>query len=153
MFDDADLHRNDVQLLVGFFTDHMLTATAGTGQFMLRQFVDDFDTLQIRRQRLAFTTRVWSVMQRLLKSSNGRIIRQFIAVGIKRKPISREYKTQAVACLDVFMHSNHVSIQGGASGFAWVYAIFIVSGYESGLLRSDCSSKRLVMLDNSTHAH
>lgn len=56
---------------------------------------------------------VWLVIQRLLKASNGRIIRQFIAVGIKRGPISREYKTQAVACLDVFMHSNDVSIQGG----------------------------------------
>lgn len=44
------------------------------------------------------------------------------------------------------MHSNHVSIQG-AYCFAWGYAIFIVSCYEGGLLRSDCSSKRLVMLE------
>ena len=113
MFDDADLHRHDVQLLTGFFADHMLAATAGTGQFVLRQFVDDLDTRQISRQRLAFTTKVWLVMQGLLSASNGRIIRQFIAVGITRRPISCEYKTQAIAYLDVFMHSNHVSIQGG----------------------------------------
>lgn len=29
--DDPDLHRHDIQLFAGFFTDHMLCATAGTG--------------------------------------------------------------------------------------------------------------------------
>jgi len=100
-------------LVCSLIADHMLAATAGTGQFVLRQFVDDLDTRQISRQRLAFTTKVWLVMQGLLSASNGRIIRQFIAVGITRRPISCEYKTQAIAYLDVFMHSNHVSIQGG----------------------------------------
>ena len=58
MFDDADLHRHDVQLLTGLFADHMLAATAGTGQFVLGQLVDDLDTRQISRQRLAFTTKM-----------------------------------------------------------------------------------------------
>src|SRR3546814_15526111 len=52
VFDHSDLHRHDVQLFAGFFTDHMLAATAGTGQFMFWQFVDDFDAWQISRQWL-----------------------------------------------------------------------------------------------------
>ena len=56
MFDDADLHRHDVQLLAGFFADGMFTATAGTGQFVFGQFMDNFDTRQLSRQRLAFAT-------------------------------------------------------------------------------------------------
>lgn len=39
----------------------MLAATAGTGQFVFRQFVDDFNTRQISRQWLALATaRNWS---------------------------------------------------------------------------------------------
>ena len=53
VFDDPDLHRHDVQLLAGFFTDHMLAATAGAGQFVFGQFVDDFDTRQLSRLRFA----------------------------------------------------------------------------------------------------
>ncbi|MNY22219.1 hypothetical protein D3C86_1558150 [compost metagenome] len=56
MFDHPDLHWHDVQLLAGFFTDGVFAATAGTGQFVFRQFVDDFDTRQFSRQRLAFAT-------------------------------------------------------------------------------------------------
>ncbi|MNJ72659.1 hypothetical protein D3C77_693460 [compost metagenome] len=56
MFDDPDLHRHDIQLLAGFFTDHMLAATADTGQFVFGQFVDDFDKRQFSRQRLALAT-------------------------------------------------------------------------------------------------
>lgn len=39
MFDDTDLHRHDIQLFADFFADHMLAATAGTGQFVLGQFL------------------------------------------------------------------------------------------------------------------
>ncbi len=42
-----DLHLHDVKLLAGFFADHMLAATAGTSQFVLGQFVDDFDAGKI----------------------------------------------------------------------------------------------------------
>lgn len=56
VFDHPDLHRHDVQLLAGFFTKHMLEATAGTGQFVFMQFVDDFDTRQVSRQRFTFAT-------------------------------------------------------------------------------------------------
>jgi hypothetical protein len=34
----------------------VFAATAGTGQFLFGQFVDDFDTRQIGRQRLALAT-------------------------------------------------------------------------------------------------
>lgn len=44
VFDHANLHRHDLQLLAGFFADDMLAATADTGQFVFWQVVDDFDT-------------------------------------------------------------------------------------------------------------
>ncbi|EPN70932.1 hypothetical protein A234_21949, partial [Pseudomonas syringae pv. actinidiae ICMP 19101] len=50
VFDYTDLHRHDIQLLAGFFADDMLAATAGTGQFVLGQFVNDFDAGKISRQ-------------------------------------------------------------------------------------------------------
>ncbi len=56
MFNHTDLHRHDIQLLAGFFADDMQAATTGTGQFVLGQFVDDFDARTISRQWLAFTT-------------------------------------------------------------------------------------------------
>ena len=61
VFDDADLHRHDLQLFAGFFTDGVFAATAGTGQFVFGQFVDDFDACQVGGQRFAFATaRGWS---------------------------------------------------------------------------------------------
>ncbi|OSN99813.1 hypothetical protein BV357_05712 [Pseudomonas syringae pv. actinidiae] len=56
VFDHTDLHWHDIQLLTGFFADDMLAATAGTGQFVLGQFVNDFDAGKISRQWFAFTT-------------------------------------------------------------------------------------------------
>ncbi|OSO06158.1 hypothetical protein BV363_05905 [Pseudomonas syringae pv. actinidiae] len=56
VFDHTDLHWHDIQLLTGFFADDMLAATAGTGQFVLGQFVNDFDAGKISRQWLALTT-------------------------------------------------------------------------------------------------
>ncbi len=50
VFDYTDLHRHDIQLLAGFFADDMLAATASTGQFVLGQFVNDFDAGKICRQ-------------------------------------------------------------------------------------------------------
>lgn len=60
VFDHTDLHRHDIQLLAGFFTDHMFEATAGTGQLMFGQLVDHFDARQVSRHWLALTaTRCW----------------------------------------------------------------------------------------------
>lgn len=56
MFDDANLHRDDFKLFADFFTDGMFTAATSAGQFMLGQFVDNFDTRQISWQRLALAT-------------------------------------------------------------------------------------------------
>ena len=42
--DDADLHRDDFQLLAGSLTDRLLAAAAVTGQSMLVQLMNDFDT-------------------------------------------------------------------------------------------------------------
>ncbi|MNM86418.1 hypothetical protein D3C81_985690 [compost metagenome] len=56
VFDHADLHRHDFQLLAGFFADGVLAAAASTSQLVLGQFVDDFDTGQVGGQRLAFAT-------------------------------------------------------------------------------------------------
>jgi hypothetical protein len=44
MFDHADLHRHDLQLLADFLVNGVLAATAGTGQLMFGQFVNDLDT-------------------------------------------------------------------------------------------------------------
>lgn len=46
MHEHQDLHRHYVQLLAGFFADHMFAATAGSGRFVFGQLVDDFDTCQ-----------------------------------------------------------------------------------------------------------
>ena len=43
MADHPHLHRDDFQLLTGFLADGLLAATAFSGQFVLRQFVDDLD--------------------------------------------------------------------------------------------------------------
>ena len=43
VFDHTDLHRDNFKLLADLFTDGMLTAPASAGQFVLGQFVDDFD--------------------------------------------------------------------------------------------------------------
>ncbi|MNE59990.1 hypothetical protein D3C80_1551120 [compost metagenome] len=56
MFEHTDLHRHDIELLAGFLANHMLAATAGTGQLVLGQVVDDFDTWQFSRQRCALAT-------------------------------------------------------------------------------------------------
>lgn len=56
MFDHADLHRHDVQLLAGFFANDMLAAATSAGQLVFWQVVDDFEARQIGQQRLAFAT-------------------------------------------------------------------------------------------------
>lgn len=43
MLDDADLHRHDLKLLTDLFADGVLPETAGAGQFMLRQLMNNFD--------------------------------------------------------------------------------------------------------------
>jgi len=54
MFDHADLHRHDLELLADFLANAVFTATADTDQFVLGQLVDDFDARKIDGQRLAF---------------------------------------------------------------------------------------------------
>lgn len=54
MFDHADLHRHDLELLADFLANAVFTATAGAGQLVFGQFVDDFDARKIGGQRLAF---------------------------------------------------------------------------------------------------
>ncbi|VVN98648.1 hypothetical protein PS723_06125 [Pseudomonas fluorescens] len=54
MFDHADLHRHDFELLADFLANAVFTATAGAGQLVIGQFMDDFDTRKIGGQRLAF---------------------------------------------------------------------------------------------------
>ena len=58
MFDHVDLHRHDLQLFADFLANGVLAATAGAGQLVLGQFVNDFDTQQINRQRLVLAA-VW----------------------------------------------------------------------------------------------
>ncbi|KTB95695.1 hypothetical protein AO386_22675 [Pseudomonas syringae ICMP 11292] len=61
MFDYADLRRHDLELLADFLTNAVFTVTAGADQFVLGQFVDDFDARKIGRQRLGLaTTSGWS---------------------------------------------------------------------------------------------
>lgn len=50
VFEYADLHRHNVELLTGFLANNMLAAITGAGQFVLGQILDDFDTRQIGRQ-------------------------------------------------------------------------------------------------------
>ncbi|MNJ57714.1 hypothetical protein D3C77_533150 [compost metagenome] len=54
MFDHTDLHRHDLQLLADFLANTVFTATAGAGQLMIGQFVNNFDTRQVCGRRLAF---------------------------------------------------------------------------------------------------
>ncbi|MDT4868690.1 hypothetical protein FQZ97_1036710 [compost metagenome] len=56
MTDYLNLHRDDFQLLAGLFANGLLAATAFAGQFVFGQFVDDLDTWQLGRQRLALAT-------------------------------------------------------------------------------------------------
>jgi hypothetical protein len=58
MFDHADLHRHDLQLLADFLANGVLAATAGTGLLRCGQFVNDLDTRKIGGQRLAFARRL-----------------------------------------------------------------------------------------------
>ena len=53
VFDHADLHRPDIQLFADFLANAVCTATAGAGQLVPRQFVDEFAARQVCRQRLA----------------------------------------------------------------------------------------------------
>ncbi|SCW62968.1 hypothetical protein SAMN03159307_03420 [Pseudomonas sp. NFACC46-3] len=55
VFDDPNLHRHDFKLLADFFANHVFTTATEAGQFMFGKCVDDFDTWQVSRQRLAFT--------------------------------------------------------------------------------------------------
>lgn len=50
------MHRDDFKLLADFLAKGLFATAADASQFMLGQFVDDFDTQQIRRQRLALAT-------------------------------------------------------------------------------------------------
>ncbi|MNC69088.1 hypothetical protein D3C75_1197450 [compost metagenome] len=43
-------------MLAHFLADGVFAAAADTSQFVLGKLVDDFDTGQVGRQRLAFTT-------------------------------------------------------------------------------------------------
>ena len=56
MADDPHLHRDDLQLLAGLFTDDLFAGAAGAGQFVLGHLMDDLHTRQVGRQRLAFAT-------------------------------------------------------------------------------------------------
>ncbi|MGF6329977.1 hypothetical protein ABH909_002855 [Pseudomonas sp. BS3782 TE3695] len=58
MFDHTDLHRHDLELLADFLANGVLTATAGAGQLVLGQFVNDLDTGQVGGQRPAFAAAV-----------------------------------------------------------------------------------------------
>src|SRR5690554_2425211 len=53
MPDNPDLHRDDLQLFAGFFTDGLLAATTITGQLVLRQLMHHLDTRQLGRQWFA----------------------------------------------------------------------------------------------------
>jgi len=54
MFDHADLHRHDLELLADFLANGVFTATAGAGQLVLGQFMDAFYTRKIGGKRFAF---------------------------------------------------------------------------------------------------
>ena len=56
VFDHPDLHWHDNQLFAGFLADHVFAATADAGRFVFGQFMDDFDTRQLSRQRFAFAS-------------------------------------------------------------------------------------------------
>ena len=53
MADHPHLHRDDLELFAGFLADGLLAATAGAGQLVLGQFVNDVHARQVGRQGLA----------------------------------------------------------------------------------------------------
>jgi len=55
MLDHSDLQWHDLELIAYFLANAVYTATAGAGQFVLGQFVDNFDARKIGGQRLALT--------------------------------------------------------------------------------------------------
>ncbi|MNP13676.1 hypothetical protein D3C76_1059670 [compost metagenome] len=88
MFEYADLHRHDIELLAGFFADDMLAATAGAGQFVFGQLMDNFDTWQISRQWLALATaldRDNDFFIGIINYSQQRVIFRFIEHGQLRR--------------------------------------------------------------------
>jgi hypothetical protein len=64
MFDHADLHRHDLELLADFLANAVFTATAGAGQLVLGQFVDDFDARKIGRLRHEMAKKFAAASQR-----------------------------------------------------------------------------------------
>ena len=56
MFDHPYLHRDDFKLLADFLANGVFATTADASQFILGQFVDDFDARQSGRQWLALAT-------------------------------------------------------------------------------------------------
>ena len=117
MFDHPDLHRHDIQLLAGFFADDMLAATAGTGQFVFGQLVDDFNAWQISRQWLAIAT-AWRRSNDFLVSITDRKYR--LAFGlIEQRQLRRvglcglfRFTTEYTVTqqLDLFFQINDVSL-------------------------------------------
>jgi hypothetical protein len=47
MFDHADLHRHDFELLADLFADGVFTTADRASQFVFGQFMDDFNTWQV----------------------------------------------------------------------------------------------------------
>ncbi len=56
MADDLHLHRDDLQLFAGLLADDLFAGATGASQLVLGQVVDDLDTRQVGRQRLAIAT-------------------------------------------------------------------------------------------------
>lgn len=56
MADDPHLHRDDLQLFAGLLADDLFAGATGASQLVLGQVVDDLDTRQVGRQRLALAT-------------------------------------------------------------------------------------------------
>ena len=56
MADDLHLHRDDLQLFAGLLADDLFAGATGASQLVLGQVVDDLDTRQVGRQRLALAT-------------------------------------------------------------------------------------------------
>ena len=56
MADGPHLHRDDLQLFAGLLADELFAGATGASQLVLGQVVDDLDTRQVGRQRLALAT-------------------------------------------------------------------------------------------------
>jgi len=56
MADGPHLHRDDLQLFAGLLADDLFAGATGASQLVLGQVVDDLDTRQVGRQRLALAT-------------------------------------------------------------------------------------------------